>query len=198
MFIAAGSNPMLTNVVFIDNRVSGDGGGGAIKTYNSSPILTNVTFSGNHAVVGGAIDNWHSSMILTNATLRGNSADQYGAAIYNQESNPTITNTIIWANYPAESQLLDARGESIVTYSIIAGGRPGPGNQEADPQLGSLADNDGGLPAFPLPPGSPAIDGGSPSGCPATDQLGLPRPVDGDGNGVVACDIGAVEYQGPK
>jgi hypothetical protein len=42
---------------------------------------------------------------------------------------------------------------------------------------------------------SPAIDGGTSEGCPATDILGRPRPADGNGDGASACDIGA--YEGP-
>ena len=34
---------------------------------------------------------------------------------------------------------------------------------------------------------------GTPNGCPSPDQLGRARPQDDDGNGAVACDIGAVE-----
>jgi predicted outer membrane repeat protein len=197
MFNIVDSNPILTNVAFIDNAVTGDGGGGGMNNYNSSPILTNVTFSGNHAVVGGGINNWQSSLSLTNVTFSGNTAEQDGAAIFSQESTPTIVNTIIWGNRPADSQLLDIRGVSTVTYSIIAGGHPGAGNLNLNPQLGALAEDDGFTPTYSLPPGSPAIDTGSPSGCPATDQLGLPRPMDGDGNGSALCDMGAFEYQTP-
>jgi hypothetical protein len=189
-------DPTLTNVAFINNAVTGDGGGGGIKTYNSSPILTNVTFAGNHAVTGGGIDNWRSSLTLTNVTFTGNTADNVGAAMYSQESTPKITNTIVWGNTPTGSQMLNDRGKSTVTYSIIAGGHPGTGNLSVNPQLRALSDPELS-PAYSLAPGSPAIDAGSPQLCPATDQLGLSRPVDGDADGSALCDIGAFEYQGP-
>jgi hypothetical protein len=46
----------------------------------------------------------------------------------------------------------------------------------------------------PLLAGSPAIDTGSDADCPAEDQLGTPRPVDGDGDTIATCDRGAVEF----
>ena len=39
---------------------------------------------------------------------------------------------------------------------------------------------------------SPVIDRGVCAS--ATDQRGAPRPVDGDGDSVALCDLGAVEY----
>jgi len=35
------------------------------------------------------------------------------------------------------------------------------------------------------------------TGCPATDQRGVARPVDGDEDGSAICDIGAYEYEPP-
>jgi len=63
-----------------------------------------------------------------------------------------------------------------------------------DARLGPLAKNGGPTLTRDLLSDSPAIDAGTNSGCPATDQRGAPRPFDGDDNGSSICDIGAVEY----
>jgi hypothetical protein len=44
-----------------------------------------------------------------------------------------------------------------------------------------------------LQSGSAAIDAGTSTGCPATDQRGTARPIDGNGDGTSTCDIGAYE-----
>jgi hypothetical protein len=65
-----------------------------------------------------------------------------------------------------------------------------------EPQLGPLETNGGPTSTQALLAGSPAIDQGgtSATGCPASDQRGLPRPDElGDGS---TCDIGAYESQG--
>ena len=55
MFNGAASKPILTNVAFINNWALGACGGGIIN-YDSSPMLTNVTFSGNHGNNGGGCE----------------------------------------------------------------------------------------------------------------------------------------------
>ncbi len=76
----------------------------------------------------------------------------------------------------------------------------GPDMLNVDPRLGDLEDNgDSGEAHFPLLAGSPAIDAGGRIGklCEFRDQLGN-RRVDGDKDGKVECDIGAIEFNATR
>jgi hypothetical protein len=66
-----------------------------------------------------------------------------------------------------------------------------------DPKLARLQNNGGPTPTRALMLGSPAIDAGPPTDCPATDQRGVSRPRDGNGDGTARCDIGAYEVAPP-
>jgi parallel beta-helix repeat protein len=93
------SSPVLTNVTFSGNTANFKGG--AMINYNSSsPTLTNVTFSGNTANHGGGMYNWeNSSPTLTNVTFSGNTVTGDGGGMYNwTSSNPVLTNVTFSGN----------------------------------------------------------------------------------------------------
>lgn len=187
------SSPTITNSTFNNNSAE-EYGGGVYNGYSSSPTLTNVTFYGNNSnEAGGGMENaFSSSPTLTNATFNDNSA-LYGGGIYNYQSSATLKNAIMWGNIPNQIE----GDPAIVSYSDIQGGYTGTGNINADPRLGPLEDNGGPTPTQALGVGSPAIDHANPNplSCPATDQRGVLRPIDGDGNGTALCDMGAYEYE---
>lgn len=66
----------------------------------------------------------------------------------------------------------------------------------ADPRLGPLGAESGSTPVHALLAGSVAVDAAGTAGCPAVDQRGAARPVDGHGSGEPACDAGAYEACG--
>ncbi|MEX1310367.1 MAG: right-handed parallel beta-helix repeat-containing protein, partial [Candidatus Sulfomarinibacteraceae bacterium] len=67
----------------------------------------------------------------------------------------------------------------------------------ADVMLSPLADNGGPTWTHLPEAGSPAVDSGDDLLCPLVDQNGNIRPWDGDGDGQVHCDRGAVELGAP-
>ena len=189
------SSPSLKQVNFNMNGASNNGGG-MLNIHSSNPTMENITFSNNVAGYRGGglyIDN-NSLPTLSNATLHNNIAmNMCGAICIVEMSGITITNAIIWSNTP--DQIVKGTSSSAtLTYTDIEGGHIGEGNINLNPLLGSLADNGGFTHTHALLSGSPAIDAGSPTVCPATDQRGYVRPIDGNGDGTARCDMGAYEY----
>jgi predicted outer membrane repeat protein len=187
------SNPTLTNVTFSGNMandtVTGYSYGGGMANYLSSPTLTNVTFYNNTAYDGGGMLNREigSNPTLTHVTFYNNTATYKGGAIAN-DGNMIVRNSILWGNHGGEIFNL-FNGIPTVMYSIVQGGYTGTGNLDADPLLGPLQNNGGFAPTMALGFGSPAIDAGNDTNCPATDQRGVTRPQGSH------CDIGAYEYE---
>ena len=196
----------INNSTLSGNRADRVGGGianGGALTINNS------TISGNSAVdpslvdppfgYGGGIYNNGGRLTINNGTLNGNSARISGGSIYNA-ATATLQNSIV-ASSPSGGNCggtVSSNGYNLSSDGTCNFNRPGDLNNH-DPLLGPLQNNGGPTHTMALLPGSPAIDGGNPSGCTdgqgnlfKTDQRGMPRPDQEDS---VGCDMGAYESQ---
>ena len=189
-------------VILANSTMSGNysGMGGAICNASGTVSVINSTLSNNSASSpqvngsGGAIYNY-GTVTVTNSTLSGNSADITGGGAMANFGTLTVFNTIV-ANSPSGG---DCSGSIIDGgYNISSDDTCGfdPANDSipnTDPLLGPLQDNGSPSLTHALLWGSPAIDAGDDSKCPPTDQRGVARPKDGDGDGISECDIGSYE-----
>lgn len=186
----------------ISNNIAANAGGGIHSTGNCN--LTNTTFSGNAAMMryGGLSNSGYRGepwgrMRLTNVTVTGNSAPE-GGGIANS-GLLTMTNSIV-ANSVAGVDCLNQDSFEDGGHNLVEDGSciTEASSLSGDPKLLSLGDYGGPTPTSALFLTSLAIDAGTDAACPATDQRGVERPVDGDNNGQAHCDIGAFEYDGPS
>ncbi|HQP37664.1 MAG TPA: right-handed parallel beta-helix repeat-containing protein [Polyangiaceae bacterium] len=186
----------LTGTLFA-NHTTGQHAGGLFLGQKSVADLTNCTFANNRVTDNGAgIFNGAAEMHLTNCTFSGNDAD-YGPAIFKgQNAVVTLKNTLFANNttanqYSATSchEAMTDQGGNLQWPETKKNGNPdqpcAEGIKFADPLLQPLADNGGVSATFALGADSPAIDLGT--GCPKTDQRGMPRSE--------PCDTGAYEVQ---
>jgi hypothetical protein len=175
--------------------------GGGIANDGGTATIVSSTLSGNSADFGGGII-VNGTLTIASSTLSGNSASA-GGGIAN-DTAATLQDTIV-ADSPQGGNCfgnaVTSRGHSLSSDGTCALSGPGDLNN-VDPKLGPLQFNGGPTPTQALLAGSPAIDAGDPSGCKSTngalllrDQRGLPRTVDGNGDGTAVCDIGAFERQ---
>ncbi len=192
----SGSNPLVSNVTFLDNHADTDHGGG-LYNHQSNPVITNVTFVGNSAVWGAAISNMSDSQPLINhVTATGNIASSNGGGMDNTtQANPEVYNSIFWANSPAVQIHNDSpnNGTARVEYCVIQNGYSDQDatlhNLRTDPMLGTLGDYGGFTNTIPILNGSSAIDAGDDSRSAEFDQRGVERPQGS------ASDIGAYEME---
>jgi len=197
--------------------------GGAIYSGESAVLkIINSTLSHNSAEKGGGIFSGNTaigSTSLFNVTITNNfttSPPDTGGGIFSNNGSVSLQNTIVAGNRDpdapdcasANNGVFVSGGYNLIgdatgcNFNPVLGDQVGTSAAPIDPILGPLQGNGGPTQTHALLTGSPAIDRGNPSGCidekgnPLTqDQRGAPRPVDGNGDGVVVCDIGAYELQ---
>ena len=199
----------------VDTIIDG-GGNGSVVTCDSGETSTTVldgfTITNGSASQGGGMYNYNSSPTVTNCTFSGNTANGWGGGMYNSSSSsPTVSNCILWGDSPDE--IYNYVASPTVSFSDVQGGLPantvdGGGNIDADPLFVDAdgADNTAGTEDdnLRLSSGSPCIDSGSFFDFNNLFDLGAnDRAVDdpttiNTGSGVLTfLDMGAYEFQPP-
>jgi predicted outer membrane repeat protein len=188
----------LTGCAVSGNSTGLDGGGIYVETVAT---LANSTISGNTAGSGGGIS--ASTATLTNCTVAENFAQSGGGLLARGGGSFRVRNTIVALNsattdpdvfgdFTSDGHNLIGNGNASFTHGVN-GDIVGTNVNPIDPKLGPLQINGGKTKTMALLAGSRAIDRGDNAAVPATDQRGLPRRKDGNGDGVAIVDIGAFE-----
>lgn len=167
--------------------------------------LENVTLSGNHAVnEGGALFNAGNAVTaIRHATIAWNVLASTGGSggVFGDEGGTLAVKSSLIVGNGNSSSIVDLGGQiASLGYNLV-------GNRADSDGYGRGSDLPDDLTAashlLPLPDNGPlvhellstskAIDAADPAQTLDSDQLGLPRPQDGDGDGLLEPDIGAVE-----
>lgn len=131
------ANPNLINCIF-----NGNGFCGVYNYQYSSPVLINSVFSGN---TGFGVLNENSSPSLTNCTFSQNSGTYYGGGVFNNDENcnPILSNCVLWDNgntcdgcFESEEDAQISGGAPTINYCCIqgwTGNLGGIGNISDDP-----------------------------------------------------------------
>jgi predicted outer membrane repeat protein len=208
-----GSVTSVQNSTFINNHSTGSGG--AITSFGSLSVVGS-TFVNNGAANGGAIyaNSFANTVQITNSTFVNNTASNMAGAIYfaGFQSQATIDSSTFSNNMSPQGTFFGniAAFDTILVDPVapstpckLSGtnnlqwpaGPPscGPGFVRGNPNLGPLANNGGPTETMAILMPSAAFRAVT-GACPVTDQRGIVRAHDRDGDGSGLCDIGAYEF----
>jgi hypothetical protein len=173
------TNAVVCNCVLVGNSACGDGGGAYSGTLNNCTLTNNSA----DQVGGGA-----SHSTLYNCTLTGNSASVGGGAYMG-----TLDNCIVYFNTAPDGPNYAERQEEPININYTCTTpmpTTGEGNIDSEPAFVNPSAGD-----LRLHPDSPCIDAGTILSAVITNDLcGLPRPLDGNGDGIRAFDMGEHEF----
>jgi len=215
-------HPTGCSALIYGNTIYGSSDHGIVLRDVSKPIVMNNVLY-NCSAGGITVQNQCDALIMNNTLVNCNKAiklfdhtDRWGSpyCLTPGSGKATLINNIIWNCNPAfdlaESPSAQDRGSHVtVLYCDVQGGQNnasvsanstltwGPGNIDSDPLFASA-----GATNFHLRLGSPCIDAGTNANAAPTygsilltnDFDNLPRPLDGQGDGLARCDMGAFEF----
>lgn len=199
-----------------DNLARSSGGGLGIAGTSTRVALVNSTVSGNRASGdGGGLDHLSGTLVARGTTVTANVADANdnglgsGGGVFVTTGTLRLGHAVVAGNSvrgtgdtgmdcmgPLESEGFLLLGEAAgCLYEAADGDLIG-----VDPLLLPLGDYGGPTPTHAPAAGSPVVDAGAEGACIGRgemillqDQRGFDRPIDGDGDAVSKCDLGAVE-----
>jgi hypothetical protein len=181
---------------------SGGNFGGGIEANNATVTIRNSTLSGNAAVNGGGVFSSGATVTLEQVTLAANT----GTGIFNFSGTVNAKNVILSGSSCAEhifpAHTWNASGANFDSGTSCATLFGTNFTSDATLNLGPLAGNGGPTMTHALLSGSQAIDAVPDGQCTpfgggtafTTDQRGIARPQDGDGDATATCDAGAYEF----
>ena len=185
------NNVLIQNNLIIENT-SIEGGGLFIQTLTLANGANDDYNKNNVAALGGSafstvtgLPNNHNfnvsnvaSPLMINNTISRNYATNSGGAIYNQNTQSVVINSILWGNFTVRGSEIDVISGSVsVRHSNIQGGWTGDGNIDVDPFFADRVDFQLSDSSHCLGAGIDSIEiGGIWYVAPATDYGGNLRP----------------------
>ena len=185
----------------------GNGGNGGGIDSSASLTASNSTFTANatggggtgsaatSGGAGGGVNQTMSGATLTQTTIDANNTQGAGGGLDGSAGGTLfVGGSIVASNVSAAASGNCAGSVSDQGHNLTFGDFTCPaGFLNANPKLGTLANNGGPSQTMALQPGSPAIDALPTNACsPPVDQRGVSRPQG------AACDIGAYEFAPPS